>query len=221
MAGGFILLDLDGTLTDSKDGILNSVRYALRQMEVAIPPEDVLQTFIGPPLVESFQTCCGFSEGRAWKAVELYREYFGDKGLFENAPYEGVADMLGALQAAGARLCVATSKPTVYARRIVERFGLAGYFDQVVGSNLDGSRTNKAEVITAAMSCYSGADPAAFTMVGDRKYDLLGAASNGIAAVGVLYGYGSREELESCQPACLAGSIDELRQVLLERLECR
>lgn len=221
MHDSILLFDLDGTLTDSKDGILNSVRYALRQMGAPIPSEDVLRTFIGPPLVESFQACCGFDEKTAWDAVARYREYFGDKGLFENAPYEGITGMLDALRGAGARMSVATSKPTVYAERIVERFGLAGFFDQVVGSNLDGSRTNKGEVIESAMEFYEGADLAAFTMVGDRKHDMLGAARNGIKAVGVLYGYGTREELTACHPAQLAASIDELQQVLLARLSCR
>lgn len=211
-----ILFDLDGTLMDSKEGILNCVRYALRKMGAPIPPEEVLQTFIGPPLVESFAACCGFTPLQAQQAVEHYRERFGEVGLFENSVYDGVYDLLDALRAAGLSLSIATSKPEVYARRIVERFELAPYFDHVCGAELNGTRIHKDEVIAYALQQYAHVAPEDFLMVGDRKHDMEGAAINGITAVGVLYGYGSRDELASFNPAYLATTPKDLETFLLK-----
>lgn len=210
-----ILFDLDGTLTDSKEGIVNSVRYALRRMGAPIPSDDELQRFIGPPLVDSFKACCGFDADEAWEAVRLYREYFAEKGLMENAPYPGAVDMLRKLRDAGLQMSIATSKPTLYAKRIARGFGFAEYFDRIVGSNLDGSRVAKAEVIECAMGGYPDAAPDSFAMVGDREHDMRGAARWGVPAIGVLYGYGRRDELEACHPARLVASIDALRELLL------
>lgn len=215
MDGPIILFDLDGTLTDSKEGIVNSVRYALRQMGAPIPSEQELLRFIGPPLVDSFRTCCGFDDERAWEAVRCYREYFSEKGLMENAPYAGVKEMLARLAAAGARMSIATSKPTLYAKRIARGFGFADRFDHIVGSNLDGTRVDKGEVIQCAMGEYPDAAPDDFVMVGDRKHDMMGAARWDVSAIGVLYGYGSREELEACRPAKLVESVRELEDALL------
>lgn len=214
-----ILFDLDGTLTDSKDGIVNCVRYALEKMGAPIPSDDVLQSFVGPPLVDSFKTCCGFSDEQAWEAVRTYRERFGTVGLMENALYDGVPQMLKALHAEGLRLSIATSKPTVYAKRIVRNFGIDGLLDHVVGSNIDGSRVDKTEVVRFAMGQYANATPDDFIMVGDRKHDMVGAANCGALAVGVLYGYGSREELEAFKPAALVESVADLSDTLL-RLTC-
>ena len=211
-----ILFDLDGTLTDSQEGILNSVRYALRRMDAPIPSDEELRRFIGPPLANSFRACCGFDDAEAWEAVRCYREYFAEKGLMENAPYEGVADMLARLRASGRRMSIATSKPTLYAKRIARAFGFAERFDCIVGSNLDGTRVDKGEVIAAAMERYPDAAPADFVMVGDRKHDMLGAARQGVPAIGVLYGYGSREELAACHPSALAASVAELERMLSE-----
>lgn len=210
-----ILFDLDGTLTDSKEGIVNSVRYALRQMGAPIPSDEELQRFIGPPLVDSFRICCGFDDERAWEAVRRYREYFAEKGLMENAPYTGVNAMLARLREAGLRMSIATSKPTLYAKRIARGFGFADRFDHIVGSNLDGTRVDKGEVIQCAMGEYPDVAPGDFVMVGDRKHDMMGAARWDVPAIGVLYGYGSREELEACRPAKLVGSVRELEDALL------
>lgn len=217
MKSRIILFDLDGTLTDSKEGILNSIRYALRQMGEPLPSEEVLQRFIGPPLVDSFRDYCGLNDDRAWEAVRRYREYFAEKGLLENVPYEGAVELLAHLRSAGLRVSLATSKPTLYAKRIARNFGFAEYLDHTVGSNLDGSRTDKGEVIRHAMRQYEGVGPNGFVMVGDREHDMLGAARWGVPAIGVLYGYGSREELEACRPIHLAGSVGELEDLLLHR----
>lgn len=216
MKDRIILFDLDGTLTDSKEGIVNSVRYALRQMDAPIPSEAELQRFIGPPLIDSFRTCCGFDDETAWEAVCRYREYFAEKGLMENAVYDGADQMLARLRAAGRRMSIATSKPTLYAKRIARGFGFADHLDHIVGSNLDGTRVDKGEVIQCAMERYPGAASEDFVMVGDRKHDMMGAARWGVPAIGVLYGYGSREELEACRPAKLVESVRELEETLAD-----
>lgn len=215
MGKRIVLFDLDGTLTDSKEGIVNCVRYALRTMGAPIPDDDALQSFVGPPLVDSFKACCGFSDEQAWEAVRAYRERFGEVGLLENALYAGVPQMLESLRPQGLRLSIATSKPTVYAKRIARNFGIDGFFDQVVGSNIDGTRVDKTEVIAAAMEGYPDAGVGDFAMVGDRKHDMIGARNCRLDAVGVLYGYGSREELSPYRPLALAESVADLEGVLL------
>lgn len=210
-----VLFDLDGTLTDSKEGIVNCVRYALEAMGAPVPDDDVLQGFVGPPLVDSFKACCGFSDEEAWQAIRTYRERFGEVGLLENALYDGVPRMLEDLRSAGLRLSIATSKPTVYAKRIVRNFGIDGFFDQVVGSNIDGTRVDKTEVIRFALRCYGDAPAADTVMVGDRKHDMIGARNCGLDAVGVLYGYGSQEELSPYRPLALAESVADLEGDLL------
>ena len=148
------------------------------------------------------------------RAVAKYREYFRRKGIFENAVYPGIPELLGRLEAAGKRLMVATSKPTVFARTILEHFGLATYFCEIVGSELDGTRADKGEVIACALAS-SGFGPEQAVMVGDRSYDIIGAAQNRLPAVGVLYGYGSREELEAAGAFGLANTVEELERLLL------
>jgi phosphoglycolate phosphatase len=188
-----IFFDLDGTLTDPKLGITRSIQYALGKLDHPAPPADELTWCIGPPLHASFKTMLG-GDDRAALAVSLYRERFGDVGLFENEIYAGVTDTLSALQAAGHRLFVATGKPVIYAERIVAHFGLGGYFDCVFGAELDGRRADKTELLGYALQAAS-ADPSRAVMIGDRSHDMIGARNNAMTAVGVLYGYGSREEL--------------------------
>lgn len=187
------LFDLDGTLTDSGEGIMNAVRYSLAQSGDRDPGEEVLRRFIGPPLWESFERFLGFSEEKAQRAVELYRVYYKDRGLFENRVYDGIEDMLKGLKNAGKQLAVATCKPEPFSVRILEHFGLSRYFDNITGSLLDGTRREKREVIAEAVR-RCGADPEKALMVGDRKHDIIGARENGIGCIGVLWGYGSREE---------------------------
>jgi phosphoglycolate phosphatase len=184
--------DLDGTLTDPKPGITRSIQYALERLGFPAPSEDDLIWCIGPPLHDSFKHFVGTDE-LAGRAIELYRERFSDIGLYENQVYAGIDETLTEV-ASGRRLFVATSKPKIYADRIVEHFGLQRHFEHVFGSELDGTRTNKVDLLAYALA-ETKVDPAKAIMIGDRSHDVVGARKNGIKAVGVLYGYGNREEL--------------------------
>jgi phosphoglycolate phosphatase len=188
-----IFFDLDGTLTDPKPGITGSIQYALGKLGRPVPSQDELTWCIGPPLRASFAMLLG-GEELADHAVELYRERFGDVGLFENSVYPDIAEVLAALRQTPRRMFVATSKPHVFARRIVAHFGLSDYFDHVFGSELDGTRVNKVDLLAYALE-QTGADPARAVMIGDRSHDVIGATRNRIRAVGVTYGYGTPEEL--------------------------
>lgn len=211
----WIFFDLDGTLTDPAEGITNSIIHALKYYGCDIPSYRELCTFIGPPLLDSFQEKCGFSPEKAAEAVVKYREYFGVKGLFENQVYPGIPEMLSALRKAGKRLVVATSKPEEYALRIVEHYGLAPYFENVCGSLMDESRSKKAEVIAYALERNGIADRNAVLMVGDRKHDVIGAAANSLKSCGVLYGYGSRDELTAAGADFIAEDIAALTDICL------
>jgi phosphoglycolate phosphatase len=188
-----IFFDLDGTLTDPKPGVTGSIQYALTRLGREMPSQDELAWCIGPPLRASFVTLLG-GEEHADRGVELYRERFGDVGLFENSVYPEIEAVLAKLSEASFRMFVATSKPHVFARRIVDHFGLNSHFEHVFGSELDGTRVHKADLIAYALE-QTGADPSRSLMIGDRSHDVLGAKANGIDAIGVTYGYGSREEL--------------------------
>ncbi|WOH79869.1 HAD family hydrolase [Bradyrhizobium sp. BEA-2-5] len=190
---GAIFFDLDGTLTDPKPGITGSIQYALEKLGRPVPSQEDLTWCIGPPLRASFAMLLG-GEALADRAVALYRERFGDVGLFENAVYPDIADVLAELRRAPGRMFVATSKPHVFATRIIAHFGLGGYFDHVFGSEFDGTRVNKVDLLAYALA-QTGADPDKSLMIGDRSHDVIGANRNGIRAVGVTYGYGTPEEL--------------------------
>ena len=170
-----ILFDLDGTLTDPKPGITRAVRYALAQYDISVTDLDSLTPFIGPPLHHAFARYYGFDAEQSREAVTFYREYFAETGLYENAVYAGIPQLLDRLQTSGRRLFVATSKPTVYAQRIVEHFQLATYFTQVEGSDLDLTRTDKAQIIADILSAYPDVAREAVVMVGDREHDMIGA----------------------------------------------
>lgn len=191
----YIFFDLDGTLTDPGEGITKSVAYALDKFGIHVEDRSSLNKFIGPPLKDSFMAYYGFSEEDAQKAVEYYREYFGVTGLFENRPYDGIYDVLETLKNRGYILAVATSKPEVYTERILEKFSLSGYFDHVAGATLDSSRVKKSDVIAHAVRLAGVTDMKQILMAGDRKHDVEGAKAHGIDCAGVLYGYGSRQEL--------------------------
>jgi phosphoglycolate phosphatase len=189
-----IFFDLDGTLTDPKPGITRSIQYALQKLNhPAIPTEDELTWCIGPPLRASFVKILG-AEDQAHRAVSLYRERFSDIGLFENRVYDGIAEVLTTLSQSGQRLFVATSKPHVFATRIVEHFGLRHHFEHVFGSELDGTRVDKSDLLGYALKTVA-VNPAKTLMIGDRSHDMVGAKNNGMQAIGVLYGYGSKDEL--------------------------
>ena len=205
-----VLFDLDGTITDSGSGIINSVKYALKKAGRKIPPEDELRKFIGPPLQEQFMKCCGIEE-----KVALYREYYQEEGIFDNRVYDGVMEMLKTLKEAGLKIVMATSKPEKFAKMIAEHFGFAKYFDLIGGACMDGARTKKQEVIQYVLEQCKEKDREKIRMVGDRCYDIEGANREGIRAIGVLYGYGSKEELEEAGADGLAETPEEVVRMIL------
>jgi phosphoglycolate phosphatase len=189
-----IYFDLDGTLTDPKPGITRSIQYALQKLDhPTMPTEDELTWCIGPPLRASFVRLLG-AETSADLAVSYYRERFSDVGLYENGVYDGIGEVLTKLCASGHRLFVATSKPHVFAERIIDHFGLRDHFERVFGSELDGTRVDKSHLLEYALK-QASVDPARTLMVGDRSHDMVGAKNNGMKGIGVLYGYGTRDEL--------------------------
>jgi phosphoglycolate phosphatase len=213
----YILFDLDGTLTDPAEGITNSVGFALAKFGIIINNKSELNKFIGPPLKASFKKYYGFTEEQTNTAVLYYREYYQDKGIFENYVYEGLEVLLKQLKDNEKNLIVATSKPTVFASQIIEHFGLAKYFDFIAGSELDGTRVKKDEVITFALSEYGITDYSQTVMVGDREYDILGAKHAGICSIGVLYGYGDLTELQTAGADYIAEDISALKKLLLNK----
>ena len=209
-----VLFDLDGTLTDPGIGITNSVAYALEKSGADVPERTSLYRFIGPPLLESFQRFCGFSEEEARQAIRYYREYFQEKGIWENRVYDGMEEFLEGLRDSGRMLLVATSKPEPFARQIMEHYHLAEYFAYVGGSGLDETRTDKAEVIAYVLEVAGVTDKSHALMVGDREHDIIGAKKNGLDSAGVLYGYGSREELEAAGADYIADSLESLKEII-------
>jgi len=207
-----IYFDLDGTLTDPYEGISRSIRYALDRFGAEYPDEADMRRFIGPPLLETFAELLG--ERRAATALGYYRRRFAEIGWQENQPYPGIDRVLAELVAGGARLLVATSKPRVFAERIVEHFGLARHFERVYGSEFDGTRTDKTDLLAFALD---GRPRTPRTiMIGDRKHDMLGAINNKLFAVGAAWGYGSIDELEAAGARCIAHSPDELSGLIIE-----
>lgn len=205
-----ILFDLDGTLTDPAEGIVNSILYALEKMGIEETDREKLLPFIGPPLAESFRVYYGFSQDEATRAVTYYREYYADKGIFENRLYPGIPEFLAALNQAGATVALATSKPEVYAEQILQHFGIASQFDFIGGSLLNGQRVQKGEVIAYVLSALPARSENSVLMVGDRKHDVIGARENGLPCAGVLFGYGGREELTEAGAVYLADSVHAL-----------
>ena len=203
-----VLFDLDGTLTESGIGITRSVAHSLRKFGIEETDQAKLDRFVGPPLIDSYMRYYGFSREQAALAVESYREYYADTGIFENRVYDGVEAMLQALKEAGKTCVLATSKPEHFAVQILDHFGLARYFDCVAGATMDEKRTSKADVIAYALE-KAGASGRT-VMVGDRKHDILGAKAHGLDSIGVLYGYGSREELETAGAAYIAETAEEI-----------
>lgn len=210
----YILFDLDGTIIDPKIGITSSVAYALNKFDIHVENLDNLCKFIGPPLKDSFIEYYNFSEKDAEQAILYYRERFQEKGIYENFLYENFEDMLISLKNQGKTLLIATSKPTVFAERILEHFNLRHYFDFVGGSNFDGTRANKAEVIFHVLKENSISDISKAIMVGDRKHDIIGAKKAGLQSVGVLYGYGNYEELEAAGAEYIVKNVEELSTLL-------
>ena len=206
-----ILFDLDGTLTESGEGIMKSVQYALEKLGIIEENQENLRRFIGPPLLESFMNYYGMDQETAAQAVVYYRERYTDKGIFENELYPKIPQLLEILQINDKILGVASSKPEVYVKQILEHFGIDQYFQVIVGSELDGSRTKKPEVIEEALRRLNmQTERDKVLMVGDREHDVSGAISCGLQCIGVAYGYGSREELEKAGAVYVADTVEDL-----------
>lgn len=212
----YILFDLDGTITNPKEGITKSVAYALEKFGIHVENLDDLCPFIGPPLRVSFSKFYGFSSEDAEKAVQYYRENYSKSGRLQCEIYDGIPELLQYLKDQGKTVLMATSKPTEYAKQILEHFGLLSYFDYVSGSSMDASRTEKADVIRHALEQFPEAKPEEMVMIGDREFDYFGAKEFGIPCVLVAYGYGSMEELENCKPLSIQKTPGEL-QVFFDR----
>ncbi len=210
-----ILFDLDGTLTDSAPGIVNSVQYALKKFGIDETDMAKLYKFVGPPLSETFVEYYGFDEEQCKQGIIWFREYYEAKGIFENSVYDGIADMLQRLKEHGKRIVMATSKPEPMAERIVEHFGLKDYFEYVAGSTMDETRTAKADVIAYALKEVGITDRSKVLMVGDRRHDIVGAQKNNLDSMGVLYGYGGREELVLAGATLIAETPQEAADIIL------
>lgn len=212
-----VLFDLDGTLTDPGEGITNSVMYSLKKYGINVPDRTSLYKFIGPPLHESYENYYSFSREQAMEAVGFYREYYGEKGILENLVYDGIEKMLISLREKGVLCLVATSKPEKYARQILEHFELIDYFHFVAGANMDGTRTDKAEVIAYALEQVPEQyDRSEILMVGDRSHDIEGARKNRLDSAGVLFGYGSEQELKEAGADYLVETPLALTNLILE-----
>ena len=211
----YIFMDLDGTITDPREGITRCFEYALNYFGIEVEDRAELEQFIGPPLRQSFQEGFGFDEEKAGQAVKIYRERFIPTGMFENVVYNGMEDALQRLKEAGKVLIVATSKPEHLAVKILEHFGLDGYFDDICGSCDDQNRNEKDEVIRYALEKHGITDLDDVLMVGDRKFDVIGAAKCGLKCMGVLYGFGDREELEQAGAAYIAETVEEMARLIV------
>lgn len=213
-----ILFDLDGTISDPKQGICGCVQYALRSFGIEEPELDRLEPFIGPPLAESFMKYYNFTAEQAQEAVEKYRERFSVTGKYENVLYPGMGALLHDLKASGATLAIASSKPTVYVEDILVHFGIREYFDIVVGSELDGRRVHKEEVVAEVLSQLAArgeSDPDKMVMIGDRSFDVEGAKAIGAHCIAVSYGYAQPGELENAGAEIIVRDVEGLRSVLL------
>ena len=213
-----VLFDLDGTLTNPKEGITKSVQYALKDAGIIENDLKKLIGFIGPPLQKEFEIRYGFSEEQSKRALQKYRERFSVTGLFENEVINGIPDLLKKLKERNIKLAVATSKPEVYTLRILEKFDLLKYFDCVTGSELDGRRIDKKEVIEEVFSRLrlSEKNKKSAIMVGDRSHDIIGAKKNGIKSIGVKFGFAKENELEDAGADYIVDTVDEIYKIIIE-----
>ena len=210
------LFDLDGTLTQSEEGIIKSAKWALQTMHWPEPEESLYRRFIGPPLIDSFMHYCRMDKEQATRACSLYRERYNEVGCFENRLYPGVPQLLRDLKEAGVKLAVCTAKPEPFAKKIIEHFGLTPLFNEVVGSLLDGRRSLKEELIPAAVELLGGRLDSTAVMIGDTWFDADGAQKTGVDFIGVLYGYGERGEMEQKGARAFAQNAEELSALLLK-----
>ena len=210
-----VFFDLDGTLTDPAEGITNSVAFALSRFGIEVEDKTTLYKFIGPPLMDAFQEFYGFSHKDSALALGYYREYFKVKGIYENKIYDGVKQMLTELKTAGKKIVLATSKPEPFAITILEHFCIKGYFDFIAGATMDEKRNKKSDVLAYAIKMGGVVNLSEAVMIGDREHDIFGAKENGIDSVGVLYGYGDREELQKAGATYIAESIADINKIIL------
>lgn len=209
-----VLFDLDGTLTDPGEGITNSVAYALNKFNIKVEDKTELYNFIGPPLIDSFMKYYGMCYEDGLKAVEYYREYFGVTGIFENRVFNGIHELLACIKKSGRVVSLATSKPEQYAVRILEHFDLTQYFDFIGGATMDETRSKKADVIDYTLKQLEVTDKSKVVMIGDRHHDIEGANVNGLDSIGVLFGYGDRQELETAGATYIAETVDDIMKFL-------
>lgn len=207
-----IFFDLDGTLSNSFEGISGGILYALERLNVPAPPRDSLKSFLGPPLLDEFKRRFDMDDDTSREAVRLYREYYPQKGIYEQYPIEGAEELLKTLRRQGIKVCLATSKPQQYAEKVLKIFGFEDYFDGVVGATFDGSISAKADVIALALR-KTGALPENSLMVGDRFYDVEGAHACGVRCAGVLCGFGSRAEFEDCGADFIAEKLLDVANI--------
>lgn len=210
----YILFDLDGTLTDPGEGITNSVAYALKKFNISVEDKTELYRFIGPPLIYSFMNFYGLNYENGLKAVEYYREYFSVTGIFENKLFDGIHKLLAEIKKSGKKIALATSKPEQYAVRILDHFDLTQYFDFVGAATMDETRSKKADVITYTLDNLGITDKSKVVMIGDRHHDIDGANQNGLDSIGVLFGYGSHDELENAGATYIAETINDIIKFL-------
>jgi phosphoglycolate phosphatase len=210
-----ILFDLDGTLTNPRLGIGNSLKYALRQMQIDGFSDEILERFVGPPLQEGFKNLFGMNERNTNLAVEHFRTYFGEKGLYENIPYSGILELLEELHLSGKRVYVVTSKLEKYAKLIIRHFEFDRYIDDLQGAEATGKHSGKGHLIAALMERNRILPSASVVMIGDTHYDLIGAKENDISCIAVGYGFGTDESLSAANPDFLVDSVDELAELLL------
>ena len=211
----YILFDLDGTLTESAEGIVNSVLYSLKKNGIKEQDREKLLEFVGPPLKDSLEKYYGITEERMAPFIDAFHEYFRERGWKENRVYEGIPQALAKLKEGGCRRVLATSKPEIFAKQIMDYFDLAKYFDFIGGSSMDGTVSSKGEVISYVLDQIGRGHLEEMVMVGDREHDVKGARENGLPCIGVLYGYGTRAELERAGAAAICPGVDRLPEYLL------
>ena len=210
-----VIFDLDGTLTDSRVGITKSVSYALDRMGIKPPSLKELEHFIGPPLMDTFMGHYKFSKSESEKAVNLFRERYSEKGLYENIPFHNINTLLSSLKKSGIKLAVATSKPQHFSEKILDHFLLSQYFNEIIGSSLDNSFSHKNEIIAETLKRFPEVSKEKTVMVGDRKFDIEGARENGIFSIGVKYGFADPGEIDAACPQFQADNVEDLFKILL------
>lgn len=209
-----ILFDLDGTIINSSLGVTNSVMHSLKKLGEPIPEREELYKFIGPPLFTSYTQYCGFSQEKANLAIEYYREHFEKKDLFNNELYSGIEDVLSCIHDSEKTLIVATSKPEVFAKQILDKFDISKYFDFIIGATFDGKRNHKDEVLDYILKNCNIDDKQDCVLVGDTRFDAIGAKNVGIDCIGVAYGFGTKQELTQNGVITIADKVEDLKRIL-------